>query len=251
MQHTSIIGVPKLIGSISFPLRGSVNHRIQFLNRWAMWMSTSVKKIRTSTVIDSHTSSTQHSNKLKISLLPAGPTQSCFSEFQKFGTDGCTRRVEEDDGSYTQEAISEIKDMDFCVSGPTYGPAKQGKLRFVMTNHKFHQSCYFTFRSDESLFKIYDWQTMNHDWYRMMMYSNTALPAAICGSATGWGSTDFSSGRDDCWSFYVPVVATAAVSAAVTSAASAVCKSGCGMHLQLPCIDCIRLRIAKITKDTA
>ena len=36
--------------------------------------------------------------------------------------------MEEEDGSFTQEAVSEIQNMDFCVSGPVYGPAKQGAL---------------------------------------------------------------------------------------------------------------------------
>ncbi|KAL5263402.1 hypothetical protein ACHWQZ_G008688 [Mnemiopsis leidyi] len=58
----------------------------------------------------------------------AGSTHSCFSGFQKFSTDGCKRRVEEEDGSFTQEAVSEIQNMDFCVSGPVYGPAKQGSF---------------------------------------------------------------------------------------------------------------------------
>ncbi|XP_063689126.1 IgGFc-binding protein-like [Bolinopsis microptera] len=55
-----------------------------------------------------------------------GDALSCFSEFQKFETAGCLRRVDEDDGSYSQEAVSDIKNMDFCVSSPTYGAAKQG-----------------------------------------------------------------------------------------------------------------------------
>lgn len=53
---------------------------------------------------------------------------SCFSGFQKVETEGCVRRVEAEDGSYTQEATPEIKNMDFCLSGPVYGPAKQGNF---------------------------------------------------------------------------------------------------------------------------
>eukprot|EP00116_Pleurobrachia_bachei_P007701 sb/3467963/ len=62
-----------------------------------------------------------------VSRTTIGGSYSCFTDFTVASTAGCKSKVDdEESGGYVQEAITSIKNMDFCTSGPGYGRAKQG-----------------------------------------------------------------------------------------------------------------------------
>ena len=64
--------------------------------------------------------------RTKTFLIAVGDTYSCFTDFQTVVTDGCKSRTVDDDGAIVQATLSDVENSDFCVSGPSYGQAKQG-----------------------------------------------------------------------------------------------------------------------------
>lgn len=78
--------------------------------------------------------SNYHCKILKF-LISVGDTYSCFSGFQSVVTEGCKSRVVDDEGSIVQATLSDVENTDFCVSGPSYGQAKQGLLSTEVLFH--------------------------------------------------------------------------------------------------------------------